>query len=231
MTQPTILIDHLALKAASLIKAKSDIRYYLNGVYVEATKEQTIVVATDGHRLIALRSSAINEIEDDINLIIPEDALQRIIDGSVRNQRAIPATFQENGKWSIPLFKWAVEISFTPVPANYPVWRKVIPDSVSGVAADLNPKYLQDFQSAARVFFGLGSGHRFPSVEIAQNGDGAALVFPYMKDESFIGIVMPFKSEKATRTKPAWAQHDESKATFTDDKLPEPVAPTEEATA
>ena len=32
MPPTTITIDHLALKAASRIKAKHDIRYYLNGV-------------------------------------------------------------------------------------------------------------------------------------------------------------------------------------------------------
>lgn len=41
------------LKALKLFVGKKDIRHYLNGVYVEFNKYNTIFVATDGHRLLS----------------------------------------------------------------------------------------------------------------------------------------------------------------------------------
>ena len=38
-----------AIKAVNHLSETKDIRYYLNGILVEATKTHTTLVATDGH--------------------------------------------------------------------------------------------------------------------------------------------------------------------------------------
>ncbi|RSF08832.1 hypothetical protein [Achromobacter aegrifaciens] len=205
MTKATIQIDHTALKAACRIMAKNDIRYYLNGVYVEATRDQTLVVATDGHRLILIRTQTENEVEDAESLIIAGDVAKRIVDGSIRSIRQISMTRTDAGKWHIPLFKWGVELSFGSVEGVFPNWRKVVPERTTGEPANFNPQYLADFQAAAHDYFG-GSKGRLGLIEVSQNGRGGALVTPTRKDGDFIGVVMPF--EAATNHKaepPAWA--------------------------
>jgi len=204
MTSPTIFIDHMAVKAASRIRAKNDIRYYLNGVYVEATKKQTLVVATDGHRLIVLRSAVENDLKETISLIIPADAARCIVDGSLASLRQLLLTQVQNGKWQVPLMKWGIDMTFYPIAANYPDWRKVIPKSVSMEATSLNPKYVSDFHAAACDFYGLRNV-RGPTVEVAQNGLDAALVFPCQPDENFLGVIMPVRGPDKPRTEsPAW---------------------------
>lgn len=205
MTSPTILLDHLAVKAASRIRAKNDLRYYLNGIFVEATKSQTLVVATDGHRLIVLRSAAENGLKDAVSLIIPADAARCIVDGSLGSLRQLQLTQLPDGKWQVPLLKWGIDMTFHPIAANYPDWRKVIPKSVSMEATNLNPKYVSDFHGAACDFYGLRNV-RGPAVEVAQNGLGAALVFPGQPDENFLGVIMPVRGPEKSRTEsPAWA--------------------------
>ena len=42
------------IAAASVIQAKDDVRYYLNGVLIEKGRDnKPIIVATDGHRMVA----------------------------------------------------------------------------------------------------------------------------------------------------------------------------------
>jgi DNA polymerase-3 subunit beta len=49
-----ITIDHSIIKALLICAAKQDIRYYLKGVCVDARANGDVVlVATDGHRLLA----------------------------------------------------------------------------------------------------------------------------------------------------------------------------------
>jgi DNA polymerase III sliding clamp (beta) subunit (PCNA family) len=47
----TINLSLSQLRAALLIAAKQDVRYYLNGVYVECDSIRTRVVATNGHMM------------------------------------------------------------------------------------------------------------------------------------------------------------------------------------
>ncbi|MGX9694566.1 DNA polymerase III subunit beta family protein [Achromobacter anxifer] len=204
MTKATIQIDHTALKAACRIMAKNDIRYYLNGVYVEATKDQTLVVATDGHRLILIRTQTDNEVEDAESLIIAGDVAKRIVDGSMRSIRQISMTRTEAGKWQIPLFKWGVELSFGTVEGLFPDWRKVVPKRTTGEPANFNPQYLADFQAAALDYFG-GSRGRLGLIEVSQNGRGGALVTSSRADDDFIGVVMPFEAGASQQAEPpAW---------------------------
>ena len=66
-----ITIQARQLRSAAHGMATRDIRYYLNGLLVEATKSQTTAVGTDGHMIVANRCEAENEIDENINLIIP----------------------------------------------------------------------------------------------------------------------------------------------------------------
>ncbi len=54
MKTVTVNVNHI--RAALLCSSKSDLRYYLNGVLIELCQDDVRIVATDGHRLICLRS-------------------------------------------------------------------------------------------------------------------------------------------------------------------------------
>ncbi|MFY3682081.1 hypothetical protein ACOTD7_20755 [Achromobacter xylosoxidans] len=215
MTNPAIQIERAALKAASRIMARSDIRYYLNGVYVEATPTETIIAATDGHRLLALHAFAENDVQEAAALIIPGEVVKRIIDGSLKAVRQITLTQVSDEKWVAPLHQWGVELTFRPVEGIFPDWRKVIPAKASGQPANINPDYLAAFQAAAYDLCGKpGRRARVATgIEVRQNGTGGALVFaPSSHTIGFVGVVMPVMTETNPRSEPpAWALTPEPK--------------------
>ena len=52
----TVSFNPKWLKAAAMIAARRDIRYYLNGVLVEVFEKEARLVATDGHRMVIFRN-------------------------------------------------------------------------------------------------------------------------------------------------------------------------------
>ncbi|WP_179215185.1 DNA polymerase III subunit beta family protein [Achromobacter xylosoxidans] len=212
MTKTTIHFEHTALKAACRIMAKNDIRYYLNGVYVEASPTETILAATDGHRLLVLRKEAPNDVPQAVTLIIPGEVAQRIVDGSLKAVRHISLTQVDEGKWLVPLLKWDIEVAFRSVEGIFPNWRAIVPKATSGEAANIKPQYLTDFEKAAHDMYG-SLKHHTSSIEVRHNGRSGALVFPSSSSgQDFIGVVMPFAPETTPRTTPPdWVLTEEPK--------------------
>ena len=75
----TIFVSRKQLIASSFTMSDKDIRTYLNGVLVEATKTETRLVSTDGSVMSIQKYIADNEgIENLICIIIPNDIVLRI---------------------------------------------------------------------------------------------------------------------------------------------------------
>ena len=212
MPKTVIQLDHSALKAACRIMAKNDIRYYLNGVYVEALPTETILAATDGHRLLVLRKEVPNDVAQAVTLIIPGEVAQRIVAGSLKAVRQISLTQVDEEKWLVPLLKWDIEVAFRSVEGIFPNWRAVVPKATSGEAANLKPQYLTDFEKAAQDMYG-SLKHHTSSIEVRHNGRGGALVFPSSSSgQEFIRVVMPFVPDTTPRTTPPdWVLTEEPK--------------------
>ncbi|MDH2053375.1 DNA polymerase III subunit beta [Achromobacter marplatensis] len=212
MTKTVIQFDHAALKAACRIMAKSDIRYYLNGVYIEATPTETVLAATDGHRLLVLRKEVPNDVRQVETLIIPGEVAQRIVAGSLKAVRQISLTQVDEGKWLVPLLKWDMEVAFRSVEGMFPNWRAVVPKATSGEAANIKPQYLADFEKAAQDMYG-SLKHHSSSIEVRHNGPGGALVFPSAySGQDFVGVVMPCVPDTNPRTTPPdWVLTEEPK--------------------
>ncbi|MGB6105681.1 MAG: hypothetical protein WBF88_17700 [Pusillimonas sp.] len=210
----TIQVSVKALKAASRVSAKYDIRYYLNSVYVEAAGNETVCVATDGHHLVAIRRQASNEVPEATSVIVPNEIVAMLTKGrKKKDAHMIDLVFQD-GKWVAPL-PTCGHIQFEGIEAKYPHWRGVTPKETSGVAGNYNTRLLKNLQDAASD---LGaSGHY--SVSMSQNGEGAALVTcNSLNDFDMVGIIMPYRDDsKGAKTAPVWAiavaQEEEAKET------------------
>ena len=83
-----ITIQAIQLLSAAHGMATRDIRYYLNGLLIEATKTQTIAVGTDGHMIVVNRCEAENEIDDNVNLIIPDEVVKAMIASAKKRKEA-----------------------------------------------------------------------------------------------------------------------------------------------
>ena len=67
------------LDRTAFAMAKQDVRYYLNGVLLEAQKDKLRAVATDGHRLALCDVAATIPVEENKQLIIPKKGVQELL--------------------------------------------------------------------------------------------------------------------------------------------------------
>ncbi|WP_042299007.1 DNA polymerase III subunit beta [Paraburkholderia kururiensis] len=177
-----------AFKALQIIAPRDDIRYYLNGVYVEAKAGETRLVATDGHRLAVYRIECNNDVPDGqaVSLIVPNSVIERL-----RVSRTSPDEVEigwlDDGRAYVSHDD--VRIAFTPTEGKFPDYRKVIPRTFTNTPGNYNPSYLADFQkvgAALKRQRGLSNVY----VAMRQNGESGALVTVAGLD-NFAGVVMP----------------------------------------
>lgn len=88
------------VRAVLLAAAMKDIRYYLNGVLFDFTPEGLNLVATDGHRMHALRASKVEygDVKPSVGerLIVPESVLRSIKVASTKTTDALTITVTPN---------------------------------------------------------------------------------------------------------------------------------------
>lgn len=189
-----IHIQQSTLDAMLLIAAKNDIRYYLNGVYLEWNNVLTRAVGCDGHRL-AVKQHFVEDNQGAGSIIIPRDVIERL-PKRPKNDAIVSITctgVEDSKKWAI--VAGGVTINFTPCEDRYPDWRRVTHGiKTSGEAAGFNLDYLMSFEKAATI---LGGGKlRFGGsrVRVHHNGrDGAIITLDGI--DGFAGVVMPLKEQ------------------------------------
>jgi DNA polymerase-3 subunit beta len=204
-----LTISHDTIKALLLIAPKSDIRYYLNGVCVDVRAGLVTLVATDGHRLLAVPVSADN-VEDARNgeFIIPRDTLEAVKPakyGKIAAQITIELPVMPSGSGTLQ----TVSVTGTTTATaqvfdnKYPDWRRVTPTSASNEPAQFNSEYLGSFGKVSEL---LGAKTKTGVTAIIHhNGDAAALVtFP---TSQALGVIMPLRVDNDKHPGlPAWAQ-------------------------
>lgn len=174
-----VIINTAHLKAAYQFAAVSDVRYYLNGVLAEVRASETRLVATNGHIAGVLRDLVLVGEQDAMpDVIIPSDTVKLAI---TNKSKTIELVF-EDGKWSL------AGISFTPIAGKFPDYRRIIPKTHSGEAAQLNVDLLGCFVKAGKAL-----GVKSQPI-IRHNGSGGAQVQFYGRDEEFVGVIMPFNA-------------------------------------
>lgn len=147
-------IDARQIRAAMIMQAKNDIRYYLNGLLIGGGK----VVATDGHRLIVVDSPKVKFepliftikgkvpkkamdcefvfIGDDHGIVMSKDRMSNDVDAVVK---------------------------FTVVSGKYPDYKKVMPkgapNNISSVGFNIG--YLADVHKASKELGSVYNGGEF----------------------------------------------------------------------
>lgn len=179
---------------AKHISPKAEIRYYLCAVQFEVTDTGRYYVATDGHKLVAIREARQN---GDINgeYLIPRDVIMGIkLD---KKYKVEIAEFQcDNGKASITYC--GTETRFGLVDGKFPDWRRVIPATTSGELAQYNPDYLVSVRDCAVATIGIG---KYSGLYMAHNGNSAGLYQSFSVD--FIGVIMPLRVDREESYIPA----------------------------
>ena len=186
-------IKQSTLDAMLLIAAKKDIRYYLNGVYIEFNDQITRAVGCDGHKLGIYQTAVPSSNTGTGSLIIPRDVIENLPKAG-KNTHLISITQNDTGAgWTINT--GLTTVGFTPYDDKYPDFRRVVHGiqtaGTSGVAAGFNLDYLNQFEKCGNLLAGskLRMGNR---LRLHHNGDAAALVLLNCV-EGFAGVVMPIR--------------------------------------
>ena len=181
-------IKQLTLDAMLLIAAKKDIRYYLNGVYIEFNDQITRAVGCDGHKLGIFQNAAPDN-RGNGSIIVPREVIENL------PKKCDILTFSkfDDVLWQIDTGN--ATIKFAPCDAKYPDFRRVVHGiqtaGTSGAAAGFNLDYLNQFEKCGNLLAGskLRMGNR---LRLHHNGDAAALVLLNCVD-GFAGVVMPLR--------------------------------------
>ena len=181
-------VKQSTLDAMLLIAAKKDIRYYLNGVYIEFNDQISRAVGCDGHKL-GIYQNAAPANRGNGSIIIPRDVIENL------PKKCDILTFSQISDTHWEINTGNATIKFAPCDAKYPDFRRVVHGiqtaGTSGVAAGFNLDYLNQFEKCGNILAGskLRMGNR---LRLHHNGDNAALVLLNCVD-GFAGVVMPLR--------------------------------------
>jgi DNA polymerase-3 subunit beta len=186
-----IQIDPRQLKAIALLAPKTDQRYWLNGVFVEATSTETRLVAMDGKRMGVFLAAKANQLAGAIqaSAILPHDALD-----FVRPSRGRFAQLELRIDPAVP--RWAelthggTSFQFLTVDGGYPIYRRALgPHRGSGEAGQYDPRHLHDFHRVLEAMEGKLPPDR-NGVYLHHNGNENTRVSINGR-EDFVGTVRP----------------------------------------
>ena len=200
----TIRTDIFA--AVSLFRGLEDVRYYLNGIYLETGSLGARLVATDGHQL------AVAKIDGDYpksSLILP-NTLVAAVKSKSKGLMAVTLEFTEGPLQYLK--KGNVEGVFVPrditltfgeisttakeLDGKFPDYRRVVPEKVDSTPAQFDPRLIIRIEKACSIL-GYKSFNG-----IAYNGDRSALS---VIDEGFVVVTMSYKIDPL-KTSPSWVQ-------------------------
>jgi DNA polymerase-3 subunit beta len=194
-----ITIDYAIIKALLTAAPKKDIRYYLNGICVDASKETVVLVATDGHMMLCFPVSA-DAIEDHIN---GQFIIDRVDIDAIKPMKA--------GKHTLPLIievdekgytiSGATKAVNTLVDGKFPDWRRVVPQTISGELAQFNLELLSRINDIRKVL-----GQDEYATTIHHNGRSCAQVTGLKHDALLMLMPMRNDATQGDAPVPSWAR-------------------------
>ena len=203
----SIQVNPQYLKSLRHIMGVKDIRYYLNGVLVQADVRGKFYVATDGHRLgVWFDAWAEGEEVQTFQVIIPGDVIKAIKPEKHGVQAVLSGADErkdEHGRtvvscdWKLDTFNGPA-LSFKAIDAKYVDWERIIPQTVSGQVYGVDFDYLAAFNDCLKDC----DARRYSAV-VSYNGEGAAVVRP-SGSQPFLGVVMPMRGRDDEYQRPEW---------------------------
>lgn len=203
-----IHIAQNALKAVSHYMAVKDVRYYLNGMYMEANANTSRLVATNEHCMGIYQHATISAHKNDVyglvSFIVPDAAIKAIAKIKAPKKYTgdvifnVPDDYEKNPRAVFSAEYANTVIHFLRIDGIFPQYNRVVPDTVFGEPATYNPKYLALGNDAA---FDLGIKFT-PALE--QNGQ----TWPGIQhiSENMIALVMPICNKVLLKFDNAWAR-------------------------
>ena len=179
-------IKQSQLKALLLLAPKSDIRYYLCGVFVEYNQTTTRLVVTDGHKLGVFNHHSENN-QGIGSLIIPREVIENLPKAGKTDAILVFTKEEKAGYWKLD--NYGTQTIFAEIDGKFPDYRRVCQFTTDGTVANFNYEYLVQF---LKVQHALG-GSKGSTLNLYQNGNSSALV--HLEGvPNFAGVIMPMRN-------------------------------------
>lgn len=184
-------------------KADSDIRYYLNGVYVEPIPTGgVLIVGTNGHAMGIWRDTS-GEIERPAILRIGKRLESECVGSELKRlvitEDRLAVVMKETNVEVYVQHKDGTKEGSWEVPGKFPDWRRVVPAAAGQCLHDsLNAEYVALARKAIRI----GSGDKFSTVALMQAAKGLGIAVVTSNSPDFFGIIMPVHDENTQY--PGW---------------------------
>ena len=169
------LINAKMLRDALNTAATKDIRYYLNGVFVEVTPGFTRIISTDG-QVMSIQGHKNDHSGDKFTVLIPNDTIKALD----KKMRAYELK-NEGSTWIIH------NQIFTPMDGRFPDWRRILPD-LSTMRHDA--EIAHQFQPDNIAKFAKIAGKETLVIENASTS-----VVRILGRSDFIGVLMSLRPE------------------------------------
>lgn len=162
---------HSAIFAAAMhIAGKKDVRYYLNGMLIEPSADGAVCVATDGHRLLVIRTNVPWSLGA---MIVPRAACEHI--AKIKS----PVQFERDGE-QVAAVSGHAKFGFAPIDGRFPDWRAVFPSERSDLQpTGFDPILMEGVMKSAKVLvteFGALRGRGQSALAIKLHGECASLM-------------------------------------------------------
>jgi DNA polymerase III sliding clamp (beta) subunit (PCNA family) len=183
-----------AMRAMIHTSADADIRYYLNGVHVIATKTHSRLESTNGHYCgIFVFETDENEVDGLVDFIVPLDEIKMLKPSSAKSLDVLTIEYDAATKTGTLNVLAGMSIRFNAIDGKFPDLERVTPKTAtSGVAAQYQVEYFAQFAKVAKLL----APKKMQDVKIWHNGDAVALVT--LSDEPrYLGLLMPLNSRVA----------------------------------
>ena len=193
-----MLINIKDIKAVAYAMAgKKEPREYLRGVLLETNGKAARMVATDGHRMHAVQFAVAQdgEIVAPGRYILPAKLVDQLCKGRKFAAYAVDLSVSPDRRVTV---KFPDDTCMTEklVTGEYVDYTRVIPDTVSGEYAALNPKYVIDALSGVRDYLRTKTDQVFP----AMNGSGPAV----LACGEFRAVIMPMRATISDAPMKSW---------------------------
>lgn len=197
-------INQKDLRAVSHAMATNDIRYYLNGVFIEHNGAETRLVTTDGHRMHMVIQENEGQVVAPVEFIIPADMVKKCITAKASRQDKSPKIVitYDNGKISARLPDGSEIVQFA-TDGKFPDYRRIIPQ-LDGSAPEIsvfNNDYVSDaikgFCDYAQI-----KGKTKPSIGLRPRGNSSGVLCV----DNYLAVVMPMRGEISPMPAPKFSQ-------------------------
>ena len=152
-----------ALQFARVASAVKDVRYYLEGVFLEFRPPNSLfIVAADGHRMHVAELRT-DEYDFDASFLVGTEDVVKIL--ALYTKSLGPVTFYPAEKGALGIVSGDNLATFPVIDGKFPEWRRAVPAGEIAVApGHWHPGYLEE---AGKAVLNLQRGQKWPCVKLS----------------------------------------------------------------